>query len=188
MTRELATSRDQRREETVPVGLRRLAIVQQLEGLALRRLAAERGDADRDADTALTRATVRGEAIGIGRFAARPTAAELETAVAQAYALGAEVVVVTAKTAAARSGRYAYKLLARTEGIMVEPACAAPLAGLIRCIAAGEIPDGALVTERDGWEFDPDLAREELARHFGVHSLEGFGVGGDAAPAVGARL
>ena len=41
---------------------------------------------------------------------------------------------------------HAYKLLARTEGIMVEPACAAPLAGLIRCIAAGEIPDGALVT------------------------------------------
>lgn len=34
-----------------------------------------------------------GSAIGIGRFAARPTAAELETAVAQAYALGAEVVV-----------------------------------------------------------------------------------------------
>ena len=53
--------------------------------------------------------------------------------------------------------------------------------------AAGELhADGALVTERDGWEFDPDLAREELARHFGVHSLEGFGVGGDAAPAVGA--
>ena len=46
--------------------------------------------------------------------------------------------------------------------------------------------DGALVTERDGWEFDPALAREELARHFGVHSLEGFGVGGDADAAVGA--
>jgi DNA mismatch repair protein MutS len=46
--------------------------------------------------------------------------------------------------------------------------------------------DGALVTERDGWEFDPELGREELARHFGVHSLEGFGVGGEAAAAVGA--
>lgn len=40
----------------------------------------------------------------------------------------------------------AYKLLARTEGIMVEPACAAPLAGLIHCVRAGEIPEGALVT------------------------------------------
>jgi len=46
--------------------------------------------------------------------------------------------------------------------------------------------DGALVTERDGWEFDADLAGEELARHFGVHSLEGLGIGGDAAAAVGA--
>ena len=46
--------------------------------------------------------------------------------------------------------------------------------------------DGALLTERDSWEFDPELARDELARHFGVHSLEGFGVGRDAAAAVGA--
>ena len=53
--------------------------------------------------------------------------------------------------------------------------------------AAAELhADGALVTERDGWEFDPELAREELARHFGVHSLEGFGVGGEAAAAIGA--
>lgn len=41
---------------------------------------------------------------------------------------------------------HAYKLLARTEGIMVEPASAAPLAGLIKCVAAGEIPEGSLVT------------------------------------------
>ena len=46
--------------------------------------------------------------------------------------------------------------------------------------------DGALVTERDGWEFDADLAREEVARHFGVHSLEGFGIGADAVAAIGA--
>ncbi len=46
--------------------------------------------------------------------------------------------------------------------------------------------DGALLTERDGWEFDPELARDELARHFGVHSLEGLGVGADALAAVGA--
>ena len=41
---------------------------------------------------------------------------------------------------------HAYKLLARTEGIMVEPACAAPLAGLIRCVQAGEIPVGSIIT------------------------------------------
>jgi threonine synthase len=41
---------------------------------------------------------------------------------------------------------HAYKLLARTEGIMVEPACAAPLAGLIRCVQAGEIPVGSVIT------------------------------------------
>lgn len=41
---------------------------------------------------------------------------------------------------------HAYKLLARTEGIMVEPACAAPLAGLIKAVAANEIPEGSLVT------------------------------------------
>jgi threonine synthase len=41
---------------------------------------------------------------------------------------------------------HAYKLLARTEGLMVEPACAAPLAGLIHCVKNGEIPEGSLIT------------------------------------------
>jgi threonine synthase len=41
---------------------------------------------------------------------------------------------------------HAYKMLARVEGIMVEPASAAGLAGLIKCVAAGEIPEGSLVT------------------------------------------
>ncbi|MEP7345405.1 MAG: DNA mismatch repair protein MutS, partial [Gemmatimonadaceae bacterium] len=45
---------------------------------------------------------------------------------------------------------------------------------------------GALVTERDGWEFDPELAREEIARHFHLHTLEGLGMGADADPAIGA--
>jgi len=40
----------------------------------------------------------------------------------------------------------AYKLIARTEGIFVEPACATPLAGLIKCVQAGQIPEGSLVT------------------------------------------
>src|SRR5688572_11110609 len=51
--------------------------------------------------------------------------------------------------------------------------------------------EDALVTEREPWEFDADLARPELARQFGVHSLEGFGIGpGDdlAIAAAGALL
>jgi threonine synthase len=39
----------------------------------------------------------------------------------------------------------AYKLIARTEGLFVEPACATPLAGLIRCVKDGQIPEGSLV-------------------------------------------
>ena len=40
----------------------------------------------------------------------------------------------------------AYRLVARTEGIFVEPACAAPLAGLIRCVREAAIPPGSVVT------------------------------------------
>ena len=40
----------------------------------------------------------------------------------------------------------AYKLIARTEGIFVEPACAAPLAGLVQCVKAGRIPPGSVIT------------------------------------------
>jgi threonine synthase len=40
----------------------------------------------------------------------------------------------------------AYKLLARTEGILVEPASAAALAGLKKAVEANLIPDGSLVT------------------------------------------
>jgi threonine synthase len=40
----------------------------------------------------------------------------------------------------------AYQLLAKTEGIFVEPACAAPVAGLKKSLAAGWIPKGSLVT------------------------------------------
>lgn len=40
----------------------------------------------------------------------------------------------------------AYKLLARTEGLFVEPASAAPLAGLIKAANAGLIPSGSVLT------------------------------------------
>ena len=54
----------------------------------------------------------------------------------------------------------AYKLLARTEGIFVEPACAAPLAGLIKAVQRQLIPDGSLVaaTMTGHGLKDPDMA------------------------------
>ena len=47
-------------------------------------------------------------------------------------------------------------------------------------------PDGALVTERDAWEFDAAMARDDLARQFGVLSLDGLGLGDGDAAALGA--
>ncbi|EEF62701.1 Threonine synthase [Pedosphaera parvula Ellin514] len=40
----------------------------------------------------------------------------------------------------------AYKLIARTDGVFVEPASAASLAGLIKQVKAGQIPSGSVVT------------------------------------------
>ncbi|MDX2225838.1 MAG: threonine synthase [Verrucomicrobiae bacterium] len=41
---------------------------------------------------------------------------------------------------------HAYTLLARTEGVFVEPACAAPLAGLIKSVQQNLLPAGSVVT------------------------------------------
>ena len=46
--------------------------------------------------------------------------------------------------------------------------------------------DRIAVTTRTAWEFDPKQGAEELARHFGLRTLEGLGVGESDAPAVGA--
>ena len=46
--------------------------------------------------------------------------------------------------------------------------------------------EGALVTEREGWEFDSALARDELTRLFALLSLDGLGLGESDGPAVGA--
>ncbi|HXE56496.1 MAG TPA: DNA mismatch repair protein MutS [Gemmatimonadales bacterium] len=48
------------------------------------------------------------------------------------------------------------------------------------------LPDGVLETRRERWEFDAELAREEIARRFRVASLDGFGIGSTEAPALGA--
>lgn len=57
----------------------------------------------------------------------------------------------------------AYRLVAKTEGIFVEPACAAPLAGLARCVRENSIPAGSVVTATmtgHGLK-DPDTAIEQ---------------------------
>ncbi len=42
------------------------------------------------------------------------------------------------------------------------------------------------VSFREAWEFDPGLAREDLARAFGLTSLDGLGIEAGDGPAVGA--
>ncbi len=58
-------------------------------------------------------------------------------------------------------------------------------AGHERAQAAARALD-ALVTEREGWEFDAALATDALAAHYGVQSLEGFGIGTADGAAIGA--
>ncbi len=54
---------------------------------------------------------------------------------------------------------------------------------------SAELPAAAssrLAVEREPWEFDADLAREELSRRFGLASLDGLGVGPGDAVSLGA--
>jgi DNA mismatch repair protein MutS len=44
----------------------------------------------------------------------------------------------------------------------------------------------ATVTVREAWEFDAELAREDLLRTYGIASLDGLGVSADDRPALGA--
>ena len=55
-----------------------------------------------------------------------------------------------------------------------------------RSLSTSQRTEGALITERDAWEFDSALAADELARHFGVMSIAGLGIGDEASSAVGA--
>ncbi|HET6577452.1 MAG TPA: hypothetical protein VFG66_03970, partial [Gemmatimonadales bacterium] len=48
------------------------------------------------------------------------------------------------------------------------------------------VDDTVMRTARETWEFDPELAREDLCRRFNLASLDGLGVGADDAAAVGA--
>jgi len=49
-----------------------------------------------------------------------------------------------------------------------------------------DVDDGIMRTARERWEFDPALAREELARRFNLASLDGLGLGPADDPAIGA--
>jgi DNA mismatch repair protein MutS len=46
--------------------------------------------------------------------------------------------------------------------------------------------DVGTVTVREAWEFDAELAREDLLRMYGIASLDGLGVSADDRPALGA--
>lgn len=66
----------------------------------------------------------------------------------------------------------------------------APREVLIPHVAGNAMPvpgfAGGLVTERESWEFDSALAREELERRFRIGALDGLGVGRDHEAALGA--
>lgn len=46
--------------------------------------------------------------------------------------------------------------------------------------------EGRMVTRRPAWAFGPKAAEAALSKHFGTHSLEGFGFGEDDGPALAA--
>ncbi len=57
---------------------------------------------------------------------------------------------------------------------------------LVLPTGAGLSSGGATRSEREGWEFDPELAREDLARTFRLASLEGLGIEAGDRAALGA--
>jgi len=82
-----------------------------------------------------------------------------------------------------------------TGELLLETAAAEELPAVLARYEAPEVvvPAGAVLalagaarTEREAWEFDPELAREDLTRAFRVASLEGLGVEPEDRPALGA--
>ena len=51
-------------------------------------------------------------------------------------------------------------------------------------LLADEIPESTLVTKRPAWAFAEDTARDNLSKHFGTATLEGFGFGDDDGSAI----
>ena len=107
--------------------------------------------------------------------AVRPAGSTLGIAAVDVSTGAFRLIVADAQDAPAVIGRLAPRevLLARGDNATPGANMAFPL-------------DGVLLTERESWEFDAHIGREELTRQFGVHSIEGFGLDGahDAALAA----
>jgi DNA mismatch repair protein MutS len=82
-----------------------------------------------------------------------------------------------------------------TGELLLETAAPEDLAAALARYEAAEVvlpagsalaPAGAARTERDRWEFDPELAREELTRTFHVAALDGLGIEPGDQAALGA--
>ena len=57
---------------------------------------------------------------------------------------------------------------------------------LVHALKSPPGEEGPMVTEREGWEFNPDLGRDQLVDRFRVSSLEAFGIEADDRVSVGA--
>ena len=84
----------------------------------------------------------------------------------------------------------AFRLL--VTAVQDAPALVARLAPRELLVARGDdvvatlSTDDTLLTEREPWEFGADVGREELTRQFGLHSVEGLGLGASHDAALGA--
>jgi DNA mismatch repair protein MutS len=83
------------------------------------------------------------------------------------------------------TGEFLLETMARTE-LPEAVGRLAPAEVVIPAEAELHLDDGVLRTAREKWEFDPELARAELARRFSLASLDGLGLGPDDQAAVGA--
>jgi DNA mismatch repair protein MutS len=57
---------------------------------------------------------------------------------------------------------------------------------LVHALKSPTGEEGPMVTEREGWEFDPDLGRDQLTDRFRVSSLEAFGIEAADRASIGA--
>ena len=62
----------------------------------------------------------------------------------------------------------------------------APAEVVLPADAGTLLDDGVMRTARERWEFDADLATEELTRRLQIASLDGLGLAPDDAPCIGA--